>query len=314
MVTVTVTKDYAGKKLDNYLKDKYTTLPSSAIFKALRKKDIRINGVKTNENVTLNSGDEVTLYIKDDILFGINSDSSSSAKKNIQSSPLKIIYEDDNLILINKMPGISVHSDKKGSYDTLIDLVKDYLPPGSSPSLCHRLDHYTGGIVIIAKTPYALKLMLEKIKNREIKKYYKCIVKGRPSSISQEIKHFLFKDEEKSRVYIYNEPRKGALTAITRYNVVKTVDDLSLLNVELVTGRTHQIRAHLSYIGHPVLGDDKYGDRNLNKKYKARHQCLWAYKVVFDFKDAGPLEYLSGKTFETIDIRFPIKGNDFYEA
>ncbi|WHH61439.1 RluA family pseudouridine synthase [Petroclostridium sp. X23] len=313
MIIITVPHEYNGKKLDRFLRDQFPKLPMSAIYKALRKKDIRINDVKINENITLKASDSLTIYIKDEILYGLNS--TNDEQKDLH--PIEIVYEDEHLLLVNKQPGISVHPDKHANQDTLIDMAtrylnqnKDYIssmPNTDLPALCHRLDHYTGGIVIIAKTKEALRIMLEKIKNREVKKYYQCLVKGCPSPMEGELKHFLVKNELKSRVYMHDIPQKGGLTAITKYKVTKPGDIVSHLEVELITGRTHQIRAHLSYIGHPILGDDKYGDRRLNKQFGVKHQCLWAYKVMFDFKDAGILNYLKGKVFETNNIQFPIK-------
>ncbi|MGE4283271.1 MAG: RluA family pseudouridine synthase [Clostridia bacterium] len=315
MITITVPQEHNGKKLDRFLTERFENLPLSAIYKALRKKDIRINNIKINENRILQAGDRLTIYIKDEILYGLDSPDKTASADEI---PFEIIYEDTHLLLINKHPGISVHPDKDTNKDTLIDLAiryisekKTYEYPSSEsflPALCHRLDHYTGGIVIIAKTSQALKIMLDKIKNREIKKYYQCLVKGHPSPLQAELKHFLVKNEIKSCVYIHDTPQKGGLTAITRYKTIQPGDEISRLEVELITGRTHQIRAHLAYIGHPILGDDKYGDRQLNKQYGVKHQCLWAYKVLFDFKgEAGILDYLKGKVFETKNIKFPVK-------
>ncbi|MDK2809731.1 MAG: rRNA pseudouridine synthase [Petroclostridium sp.] len=313
MITITVPQDYHQKKLDRFLKDKFPNLPMSAIYKALRKKDIRINGVKINENILLQTGDQLTIYIKDEILYG----SFAGEDRSKGPIPIQIVYEDQHLLLVNKQPGISVHPDKNEGEDTLIDVATRYLQqkgeykpekPGSfAPALCHRLDHYTGGIVIIAKTPEALKIMLEKIKNREIKKYYQCIVKGCPSPRQGELRHFLVKNEHKSQVYITDIPIKGSLTIITRYKVLSAGQDISRVEVELVTGRTHQIRAHMAYIGHPILGDDKYGDRQFNRQFKAKYQALWAYKIVFAFEDGGILNYLKGRTFETNDIKFNYK-------
>jgi 23S rRNA pseudouridine955/2504/2580 synthase len=253
------------------------------------------------------------IYIKDEILYG----NFAAQQEATHSLPFQIVYEDQNLLLVNKQPGISVHPDKNTGEMTLIDLAVHYLkqkgeyhpdqPDSFPPALCHRLDHYTGGIVIIAKTPEALKVMLSKIKHREIKKYYQCIVKGCPVPKQAELKHYLIKNKYKSLVYITDVPQKDALTIITRYRVLSSGSHMSRLEIELITGRTHQIRAHMAYIGYPILGDDKYGNRQFNREFGAKHQALWAYKVVFDFKDGGVLNYLKGSVFETDQIKFPVK-------
>lgn len=309
MVIIQVPAACHEKKLDRFLQDQFPSLPRNVIYKALRLKDIRVNGKRIGENITLFAGDELKVYIKDDLLY-----SASPAKSE---SLLQVVYEDKHLLLVNKQPGISVHPDKNPNEDTLIDIATRYLiqngsydpsnPNNPPPVLCHRLDHYTGGIVIIAKTRDARQVMLKEIKERNVKKFYQCIIKGCPDPMVGELKHFLIHNSYKSQVYITDVKSPESLTVITRYKVLESGDKLSRLEVELVTGRTHQIRAHLAYIGHPILGDDKYGDRAFNKEYGIKHQALWAYKVVFNLQNPGVLKYLQGKVFETKDIQFPIQ-------
>lgn len=307
MISLTVPEKYDNKKLDRFLTEHFKKLPRSAVFKALRNKDIRINGVKINENIILKAGDVLNVYIKDNILYGLSSGSSPS---------FEIVYEDANLLLVNKPQGIPVHSDKDPKEPTLIDMVKNFLeqkneydsnkPDSFAPALCHRLDRNTGGIVIIAKTAEALKIMLDKIKKREVKKYYKCLVIGCPQPMEAELKHYLIKDSGKSLVHISDVRKPGAVEIITRYRVLEAGEEMSLLEVELVTGKTHQIRAHMAYIGHPIVGDGKYGVNQFNRKVGAKYQALWAYKVVFDFKDGGILNYLKGKGFQVKDLSYAV--------
>ena len=312
MISIEVSQKYNQKKLDKFLMENFRKLSQSSIYKAIRTKNIRINGIKISANTILNTGDQLDIYIKDEILYGVS-------LKDHQIS-LDIIYEDQHLLLVNKKPGIQVLPDKDCKELTLIDVATQYLkekdeyPPDNPvsfpPSLCHRLDRNTGGIIIIAKTQEALTVMLDKIKKREVKKYYQCIVIGCPNLREAELKHYLFKDQKKSHVYISDVRKSGWVEIITRYKVISRGKEMSKLEVELVTGKTHQIRAHLAHIGHPIVGDGKYGVNKFNRMVGSKHQALWAYKVEFDFKDGEILDYLRGKVFETYDIEFDIKGLD----
>lgn len=321
MISVTVPEKYHQKKLDRFLTEYFKKLPRSAVFKALRNKDIRVNGKKIIENISVQAGDVLDVYIKDDVLYGADRGTvllSADRQKN-RPPVYNIIYEDQNLLMVNKKPGIPVDNASDANEASLIDMVTLYLQekgeyiPGKTdhfaPALCHRLDRNTGGIVIIAKTQEALDIMLDKIKNHEVKKFYQCIVMGCPQPLHTELRHYLFKDSRKSQVYISEIKKPGYVEIITRYKVLETGEEMSRLEVELVTGRTHQIRAHLAYIGHPIVGDGKYGVNKFNRKVGAKNQALWAYKVVFDFTDGGVLNYLKGSVFETNDIEFQIAMN-----
>lgn len=307
MVTLIVPADYNHKKLDKFLGEHFPKLSRNAMYKAIRTKNIRINGIKVSGNALIKPGDSIEVYIKDEALYGTQLKKSSLR-------PSDIVFEDDNLLIANKKPGIPVHPDRNPQEETFIDMAITYLQEkggytynGFTPSLCHRLDRNTGGIIIIAKTPEALRVMLDKIKKREVRKFYKCLVIGCPVRPYAELRHYLVKDEFKSRVFISDRKKPGAVEITTRYKVLIPGKTMSLLEVELVTGRTHQIRAHLAHIGHPIVGDDKYGSKKFNRQAGAKHQALWAYKVAFDFKDGEVLGYLKGQSFETRDIEFMVR-------
>lgn len=281
---VVIAKDkHDGKKIEKVIRDFFPNLSSGMLFKALRKKDVKVNGVRIKEDYTVSVGDNIEVYLIDEFLLGRNDEGYS------------IAYEDDNLLIVNKAQGIPVHPDNNQKEATLIDKLQSLYGP--EIALCHRLDRNTSGLVILAKNNVALEIMLEKIKEREIKKLYTCIVSGIMEKNSDELKDYLEKNDTLSKVYISNKKTRDSLEIVTRYRVVKTLDGLSLLEVDLVTGRTHQIRAHLAYYGHPIIGDGKYGKNLENKKYGVKYQLLCASKLTFDFTTpARQLDYLKRKT------------------
>ncbi|NSW91606.1 MAG: RluA family pseudouridine synthase [Firmicutes bacterium] len=318
MKKIIVEKGQGNKKLITFLRQNFKDMPVSAIYKAIRKKDIKVNGKRVKGDHILLPGDLLEIYIPDNILKGIPLDNGKANSGLSLTYSFTVVYEDNNIIIVNKEQGIPVHPDRNQKENTLIDSVKYYLqqkgeynPLDSSsfsPSLCHRLDRNTGGLVIIAKNPSSLKIILDKIKANEIKKYYQCLVKGKMDKEKGELRAFLEKDESKSRVFISNEKKPGSLEIITKYKVLSYKDDISKLEIELVTGRTHQIRAHLAYIGHPILGDGKYGINSYNRAMKLKKQALWAYKVIFDLKkDNHFLQYLKGKSFE-VEPQWEVRG------
>lgn len=281
MRSLIVDNKYNNKKLNTFLLDNFNGLSMNTLYKALRKKDILVNNVRVKENVVLHTEDVVTLYITDSFLFKkINYD---------------IIYEDENILVINKPTGIEVVN-SNSSEDSLTTILQNKFRTFIQP--CHRLDRNTFGLVLFAKNKTALEIILDKFKNREISKFYKCTVYGIPQINQATLEAYLFKDNKKSKVYIYNEPKKGAVKIITSYKILEIdrKNNTSILEVELHTGRTHQIRAHLAHIGYPIIGDGKYGKNEINKKFGKSMQDLCSYKLVFNFQtDAGVLNYLNKK-------------------
>lgn len=313
MRTIVINQEQSNRRIDKVLKEIFSSMPVSAMYKAFRKKDVKVNGIRVKEDHIVMTGDRVEVYIIDDILFAAPKEDAFKLNQGFTT-----VFEDSNLLIVNKEQGIPVHPDREQATGTLIDMVRQYLtetgefdpkdPCSFPPSLCHRLDRNTGGLTIIAKNSDSLKFLTEKIQDKEIRKFYQCIVKGKMDRNSDELISYLVKDENKSRVFISDRKTKDSLIIITRYRVISydSQNDISKLDVELVTGRTHQIRAHLAHIGHPIIGDGKYGTNAINKPFGAKYQALWAYKLIFDFSTPGVLSYLNGRSFE-IEPIFKIK-------
>lgn len=309
--TVTVTKNDAGQRLDKFLTKTYRNLPMSLLYKAVRKKDIRLNGKRCEASSRLSEGDEIYLFLPDDAL----EIAPPTYEFMHASKQLDIVYEDEHVILLNKKAGLLVHPDDREFADTLIFRVQRYLyekgaydpadEQSFAPALVNRIDRNTSGIVIAAKTAAALRILNEKLKNREIQKYYLCIVHGKMPKTEDTLEAYLEKNESQNRVYISDTQKQGARTIRTRYRVLGEQNGFSLLEIHLLTGRTHQIRAHLASIGHPLLGDGKYGTNAINKGTGFNKQALCSYRLQFDFtSDAGELNYLNGKEFALDDVWF----------
>ena len=309
--SVTVTRNDAGQRLDKFLTKTYKALPMTMLYKAIRKKDVRLNGKRCEAADRLNEGDVIGLFLPDDVL----TQTAPTYEFMHASKTLDVVYEDDNILLLNKKVGLLVHPDDREFRDTLIFRVQRYLyekgeyDPAAensfAPALVNRIDRNTAGIVIAAKTATALRILNDKLKNREIQKYYQCIVHGKMPKREDTLEGYLEKNEAQNRVYISDKAKAGARTIRTRYRVLGERDGFSLLEIHLLTGRTHQIRAHLASIGHPLLGDGKYGTNALNKGTGFDKQALCSYRLKFDFTTpADELDYLNGKEFALTDIWF----------
>lgn len=301
----------ANQRLDKFITKGMPNLPKSLMYKYIRTKRIKVNGKRAEISTRLSVGDVVDMYINDEFF------EKSETRYDFMgaSKNLDIVYEDDNIMLLNKKVGLLSHPDDSEYIDTLITRVKRYLyekgeyqpdeETSFTPALVNRIDRNTAGIVIAAKTAAALRILNQKMKDRELHKYYLCVVHGELEKKSGTLLGYLIKDEKKNKVTVYTKMREGAKTIKTKYKVLKSKNDLSLVEIELLTGRTHQIRAHFASIGHPLLGDGKYGTNALNKKTGYKKQCLCSYKLAFDFTtDAEELNYLNGKSFEIGDVWF----------
>lgn len=311
MRSFTIGKNDAGQRLDKFLNKAVPRLPASLMHKYLRLKRIKLNRKRCENSTRLNEGDVLELYIGDEFF-------SEAVQENaflLAPDEVNILYEDENILLADKPPGLIVHEDDREAVDTLINRIQrhlyergEYNPADEhsfAPALCNRIDRNTGGIVIAAKNAESLRILNEKIKSREVHKFYLCIVHGIPEKKSDTLTAYLKKDEKNNRVTVRSKPFADAKEIKTRYRVVAEKDDRALLEVELLTGRTHQIRAHLAFIGHPLLGDTKYGTNRQNKGTGHRFQALYSYRLAFRFiEDAGLLNYLNGREFEVSDVWF----------
>ena len=314
MVSVTIKKNDAGQRLDKFLQKAFPSLPQSMMYKAIRQKDIKLNRKRCEISTRLNEGDILDLYLPDDALVPAKAaDDRPSFLR--AGKALTVVYEDENIIIVDKPQGLLVHSDEQWQADTLIDRIQRYLyekgeydpedEQSFAPALANRIDRNTAGLVIAAKNAASLRVLNDKIKAREIDKYYLCIVHGHIKPDSGTLKGYLEKNEAQSRVYIVDSRDSGGKTILTKYNTLARRPGLSLLEVELLTGRTHQIRAHLASVGHPLLGDGKYGTNKQNKGGGQSRQVLCSYKLRFSFTtDSGVLEYLNGKEVRIKDVAF----------
>lgn len=306
-----IAKNDAGQRLDRFLAKAAPLLPVSLLQKGIRTKNIKVNGKRAERGQRLCEGDVIQLYLEDRFF---EKPAPESTWKHISAPKLNVVYEDAQILLVDKRPGLAVHPHDGAEYGrTLIDQIQAYLyakgewdpkqEHAFAPALCNRIDRNTGGIVIAAKTAVALRIMNQKIRDRELGKFYLAIVKGVPKPVQGVLKGFLFKDAVKNRVYVTDHPQKGAKTAATKYRVLQTQGGLSLVECELITGRTHQIRAQFAHAGHPLLGDGKYGA--LGKNAPRKFQALYAYRLQFNFSTPGEdLEYLNGASFQVDQVDF----------
>lgn len=308
----TIGKNDAGQRLDRWLAKTLPLLPAPLAQKYIRLKRVKRNGKGAKQDVRLVCGDVLQLYINDEFF---DAPTPENAFLSVFKPRLDLVYEDENLLLVNKRPGLVVHPDETERTNTLITHIQAYLyqkkewspyrENAFAPALCNRIDRNTGGIVIAAKNAETLRIINQKIKDREISKYYLAIVHGRMRPPAGKLEGFLLKDEAKKQVSVYAKPVPGGKSAATVYRTLETRGPLSLIECELLTGRTHQIRAQFAADGHPLLGDGKYGRARDNRQYDRSFQALYSYKISFDFTtDAGLLDYLAGRCFTVEDVDF----------
>lgn len=309
MRELVIGKNDAGQRLDKFLTKTLYGMPPSLMYRLIRQKKIKVNRKRAENGQMLCDGDTLQLFIAEEFFEGGEKAGDSIGLSRVRPN-LDIVYEDANILLLSKRPGVLVHDDKEGQNNTLLFHAKAYLyqkgeydpaqEQSFAPALCNRIDRNTGGIVILAKNAESLRVMNEKIREGQTSKFYLCAVHGIMRKKSDTLHAWLKKDSATNMVKIYeasNKPR-DAKSIGTKYKVIAEKGGNSLLEVELLTGRTHQIRAQFSYIGHPLLGDGKYGVNRDDRARGYKYQALYSYRLRFDFADqSGALGYLCGKEF-----------------
>lgn len=306
MKEIKVTRNESEQRIDRFLKKYMSNATKGYIYKMLRKKRIKLNGKRVNPEDMISEGDIISMYLAEETIDKFKRDEKSL----VENVKLDIVYEDENILVIDKPKGVLSHS-AEGDYkeeNIVSQMVSylynkgDYVPRLErtfTPSICNRLDRNTSGLLIGAKNYESLKAINQAIKDRKVDKYYKCIVRG---GVDREIelRDFLDKDESINKVMVSENSGDGSKEIVTIIRPLRLKGGYSLLEVELITGRTHQIRAHLSSKGNPIIGDRKYGNQDENKKFKQRYgldsQYLHAYRLKLDGL-TGNLEYLNGKEF-----------------
>lgn len=289
----------ANQRIDKFLRKFLKDVPLGAIYKSLRKGDVRVNEVKIKEKYFLSLGDIVEIR---DITSDIKEKKLLRAEAN-----MKITYEDENILIVEKWPGVLVHSDSDKGEPTLTDYVLtylndkgDYIPEKEitfTPAPCNRLDRNTSGIVIFGKNFEALKLLNEMIRERRIRKYYMALVRGRIKDGTYEA--YISKNEDSNISTIYDNPKPNTKRIAMSVKTIQSCGTFSLIDIDLLTGRSHQLRAHLSHLGNEIIGDEKYGNKKINSffynKYGLNYQYLYAYKVTFSDCPAT-LSYMENRT------------------
>ncbi len=279
--TLTVPPEAEGLRADVFLCRYIPALPEKTVRACFSRRDVRLDGVRISRDTRLRTGQEIQVYYAD----------------HETENPLRVIYEDEDVLLVSKQPGISVERDAGGGL-SLTDLCADHVLSSDSgafsPRPCHRLDNKTSGLCLFAKNEQALEILEDVFRRRTMEKEYECLVRGIPKPPKAVCRAWLVKDARRARVHIHDHPVEGAREIVTGYETMEA-GPVSRLRVHLYTGRTHQIRAHLAALGHPILGDDIYGDRSLNRARKTRVLCLCAVSLQLD--TGGRLPLLDGKRF-----------------
>ena len=323
MKEIIITKDNAGGRLDKILAKYIDKAPKSFVYKMLRKKNIVLNDKKAVGNEIVQAGDSIKLYLADDTIAKFQRHPEGSPVNNTDSDKIlesfdkeaflqdHVLYEDEQIIVLNKQAGLLSQKSKPGDV-SLNDLMVSYLQSTQkeqteelirfTPGISNRLDRNTSGLVIAGKTLYASRELNRAIKERSLKKKYLCIVKGNVTK-GDMLDGYLVKDEKNNQVTVLSDPGNGKKEnrIITAYEPIRKLGDATLLEVDLITGKSHQIRAHLASIGHPIIGDSKYGEKEINteyrKKFGTKRQLLHAYKIIFQLME-GALAYLNGQHVE----------------
>ena len=316
MKQIIIQKNDAGQRLNKFIEKSFPAIPASLMYKSIRTKNIKVNRKRCTPDQKLCEGDLVDIWLKDEFF----TPPQHKYEFSNASDKLNVVYEDENILIADKPQGLLVHPDENYETDTLIFRIQKYLnekgeyipdkEKSFTPALVNRIDRNTAGLVIAAKNAASLRILNAKMKSREIHKKYLCIVCGRPSPAEATLEGYLEKNEKQNRVYIEKKRSDSGKTIRTHYKVLDTINNFSLVEIDLLTGRTHQIRAHMASISHPLLGDGKYGTNRVNRAAGYYKQALCSYKLTFDFTtDAEELNYLNGKCFETQNIPFL---KDFY--
>ena len=308
----TVGENDAGQRLDRFVGKSLPLLPPALLQKYIRLKRVKVNGRRAQRDQRLEQGDVLQLYINDEFF---DQPKEENMFLTLFQPRLDIVYEAEHLLLLNQPPALVVHADETEKVNTLINHIQAYLyqkrewnprwENAFTPALCNRIDRNTGGIVIAAKNAETLRIINDKIRDHELTKRYLCVTVGAPKPARGQVENFLRKDEKKKQVFVFRKPVPGAKSAVTRYKTLESRGELTLLEVELLTGRTHQIRATMADLGCPLLGDGKYGNGDVNRRYGETRQALYSYQLTFDLPtDAGILNYLRGRTFQVEQVPF----------